>query len=99
RRGGHRDPRKVPRASPQPVEQLRCCTDERQEHRMRLIAGLLLLASLVPQEAAKEKPCDMSKVEDGWYCVRCKKILMKTEKKSDLDKDGNCLACSSAPEK
>jgi hypothetical protein len=64
---------------------------------MRTLLCLSLLAFAPCQEATKE--CDAAKVEDGLYCGKCKKVLVKAEKTTDFDKDGNCKECKSAPEK
>ncbi len=60
-------------------------------------AALALLLVLAAQDAPP-KPCDLAKVEDGSWCARCSKVLRKTEKASDVDKDGKCAACGSAPD-
>ena len=62
-----------------------------------LLFGFLWLATgngppATPQE---DTPCDLAKVEDGFWCLRCR----KAKKAADLDKAGACAACGLAPEK
>lgn len=63
---------------------------------MRLAVALLAFAVLFQDP---DKPCDLKRIEEGGWCVRCRKILKPGEKAGDFDKDGNCSACGSTPEK
>jgi len=57
---------------------------------------LALAAILIPiWHQDQPIPCDLAKVEDAFYCLRCRKVRMKEE----LDKAGGCAACGLAPEK
>ncbi|HEU4338490.1 MAG TPA: hypothetical protein VFS19_00340, partial [Planctomycetota bacterium] len=58
-----------------------------------LLALTPLLLTSVP--AQEDEPCDMAKVEEGFWCLRCR----KAKKAADLDKAGACAACGLAPEK
>lgn len=79
-------------------------------HLMLFVVVACFAAPLVAQEkkdaVQAAKPCDMAKIEDGKYCAKCKKVLVrvmkvdgKTEASTDFDKDGNCKECKSTPEK
>lgn len=61
--------------------------------------ALLLLAASPAGPRQDRRPCDVAKVQDGQYCPACKKVLVKTEKATDFDKDGKCKMCGGAPEK
>jgi hypothetical protein len=61
------------------------------------IAVLLALASLLltAAPAQEDAPCDLAKVEEGFWCLRCR----KARRAADLEKDGSCAACGLTPEK
>ncbi len=59
----------------------------------------MALALTLASSQDKKSPCDLVRVEEGKYCAKCSKVLTKTEKTSDFDKDGNCKNCAGAPEK
>jgi hypothetical protein len=63
---------------------------------MRMLIPMMVAFCFVAQDAKKE--CDLAKIEDGKYCGKCKKILVKTDKVTDFDKEGNCKECKSTPE-
>jgi hypothetical protein len=56
-----------------------------------LLVPLLLTAT--PQDDST--PCDLAKVEDGFWCLRCRRARAAAE----LEKDGTCASCGLAPEK
>jgi len=62
-----------------------------------LALTLLLFTAgpLLPRPGQEDEPCDLAKVEDGFWCLRCR----KARKAADLDKNGACAACGLAPEK
>lgn len=62
---------------------------------MRLAAIAALALLLAPAPGQDENPCDLAKIEDGSWCVRCR----KARREAELDKDGTCLACGLLPEK
>jgi hypothetical protein len=55
---------------------------------------------LVAQDSKKSgSPCDQALIIDGKYCPKCKRVLKKTEKETDFDKEGkNCKHCGGPPE-
>jgi hypothetical protein len=58
-------------------------------------AWVLLAALLVPAAPQEEPvPCDLAKVEDGYWCLRCRRARREAELEN-----GNCAACGLAPEK
>jgi DNA-directed RNA polymerase subunit RPC12/RpoP len=61
------------------------------------LVALLLPAGLAVRETRQEEvePCDLAKVEDGFWCLRCRRARHAAE----LDKDGRCAACGLVPEK
>ncbi len=64
---------------------------------LRALFAVGLVAFLaLPQD--KPSPCDVGRVEDGQYCVKCSKVVTKTDKTTDFDKDGNCKNCGQKPE-
>lgn len=67
----------------------------------RCVLAVACMAGLLVAQDSKYKPspCDQAGVIDGKYCVKCKRVLKKTEKETDFDKDGkNCKHCGGAPE-
>ena len=62
-------------------------------HLALAIATIALVVSACPQDLFV--PCDLAKVEEASYCLRCRKVRTKEE----LDKAGACATCGLAPEK
>lgn len=63
-----------------------------------LLAAAVALLALPASGQEAKKDCDLAKIEDGKYCPKCRKILVKTDKVNDFDKEGACKECKSAPE-
>jgi hypothetical protein len=59
----------------------------------RLALAAILLIAPAPQE--EPTPCDVAKVQDAFFCLRCRKVRMKEE----LDKAGGCATCGLTPER
>jgi len=63
---------------------------------MRIVAVAALLAVVAfPRHQDEQAPCDLAKIEDAFYCLRCRKVRRAPE----LEKDGTCPACGLTPEK
>ena len=63
---------------------------------MKIIALLALAPLLLTAVPVQEdEPCDLAKVEDGFWCLRCR----KARRAADLEKDGVCASCGLVPEK
>ena len=59
-------------------------------------AWVLVAALLLPAPAQEDPiPCDLAKVEDGFWCLRCR----KGRRAAELDKEGGCPSCGLVPEK
>jgi hypothetical protein len=62
-----------------------------------ILAAAGLALSVQPAGVVQEElePCDLAKVEDGYWCLRCR----KARRAEELDKAGACAACGLTPEK